>query len=85
MAYTLELTAEDHRTIAFVGDRYNWSAALSKYASDEPEPIELSEPEAWALADAFEADTEGGHSPFPMLDGRSELAGKLYRFWESIV
>lgn len=40
---------------------------------------------AWELAEAFEADTEGGHSPFPMLDPRSELYAKLTRFWDSII
>ena len=81
-AYTIELTAEDVRTIAFVGGRYGWSAALSCYDAGT---VELTEPEAWEIADAFEADQDGGHSAFPMLNYDSELADKLIRFWDSIV
>jgi len=46
---------------------------------------EIAENVAWAIAESFQADTEGNHNAFPMLDGRSELADKLYRFWDSIV
>lgn len=82
MTYKLNLTHDDIRTIAFVGHRYNWSDALWRYSDGEHD---IPEPEAWAIREAFEADTEGGHSPFPMLDPRSELASKLLRFWDSIV
>lgn len=82
MAYRLILTAEDAETIAFVGGRYEWSRALCLYGEGTHD---LSEAETWTLAAAFEADCEGGHSPFPMLDGRSELAGKLLAFWQGIV
>jgi hypothetical protein len=88
-AYQLILTAEEASAVEFVGRRYDWSAALCAmlyYDDDgEPEPIKLAEHEAWTLSEAFERDTEGGHSFFPMLDGRSTLAGKLHAFRESIV
>ena len=95
MAYTLTLTKADRDAIAFVGHRYAWSNALGHlYArsawegdSDSDEPITYTMPEhvAWELAEAFEQDTEGGHSYFPMLDGRSELAEKLYALISAIV
>lgn len=81
-AYTLALTSEDIDTIGFVGGRYAWSEALGSMGEgDNP----LAEHEAWALQEAFEADTEGGHSFFPMLSHESELAGKLFALMESIV
>ena len=82
MAYTLTLTEEDIQTIAFVGGRYAWSDALTGLDVGDNE---LAEHEAWELSEAFHRDTEGNHSPFPMLDERSDLATKLYEFWESIV
>lgn len=98
MSYTLILTDDDWRTIHFVGGRYSWSAALLKHynggtvchdedcdMADGTHRIRLREHEAWALQEAFEEDTEGGHSMFPMLACDSELYGKLSRFLESIV
>lgn len=82
MSYTLTLTDEDIKTIAFVGGRYEWSKALLRL--DVGENI-LSELEAWLIREAFDSDTEGGHGYFPMLDGRSELASKLTAFADSIV
>lgn len=87
--YTLKLTRQETDSVDFVGHRYGWSSALQKllaYDDDgEPEEISLSEGEAWELVSAFEQDTDGGHSFFPMLDHRSELAGKLFHFMERIV
>ena len=80
--YQLPLTTEEVDTIAFVGSRYAWSDALRTLEAGDNQ---LSEAEAWDIAEAFAADTEGGHSPFPMLDPRSDLAGKLTKFWASIV
>lgn len=80
--YRLELTAEDALTIAFVGARYAWSEALIGLAEGV---CELSEVEAWAIAEAFDADTEGGHTMFPMLAPNSELFAKLLSFRERIV
>lgn len=80
--YRLELTTEDVRDIRFVGDRYFWSLVLLGFDAGTHE---FSEQEAWAIQSSFEADTEGGHSMFPMLDPNSELAAKLYAFLDSIV
>lgn len=81
--YHLFLTPEEMRDIAFVGGRYCWSEAL--LANCEAGENAIPEPVAWELAEAFERDTEGGHSPFPMLSGRSDLCDKLTRFWEGII
>ena len=80
--YTLELTDTDIETIAFVGGRYAWSYALCSLFSGRNE---LTEPDAWIIRDAIDEDMVGGHSAFPMLDGRSELASKLFEFWQSII
>lgn len=80
--YRLTLTAGDVETIAFVGWRYCWSSVLCRLV-DEGEN-QLTEPEAWAIREACEADTEGGHSYFPML-ADCELRDKLHAFLESIV
>lgn len=82
MAYTLALTADDLATIAHVGNRYCWSSAL--LGLDEGDNI-LAEHEAWKIKEAFDADMEGGHDMWPMLDGRSELADKLATFYNSII
>lgn len=83
IAYTILLTAEDWKTIRFVGTRYSWSSALLWYDTDNI--LNLKEHEAWEIAEAFKEDTIGDHSPFPMLDTHSELAEKLYTFWDSII
>ena len=80
--YKLNLTAEDCETIAFVGNRYCWSDSL--YYLNEGEN-EILEHEAWEIKEAFDEDTEGGHSMFPMLDHSSELCEKLLKFYEEIV
>lgn len=82
MTYVLTLTEEDVGTIAFVGTRYAWSEALLGLEAGDNK---LAEQEAWTIKDAFESDTEGGHSLFPMLDPRSPLAERLTAFWEAIV
>lgn len=100
MPYRLTLTPEDWNTIDFVGHRYAWSVALRRLHSrvtttcdgqcadgdgDHPHVYLIPEHEAWHLVFAFEQDTEGNHSPFPMLDPRSELHFKLMTFWDSII
>lgn len=79
--YTLELTDADVATIAFVGGRYEWSNALLHLESGANA---IPEHEAWEIAAAFHADTEGGHSPFPML-ADCELRANLREFWDAIV
>lgn len=81
--YTLTLTPEDISDIHFVGGRYFWSEALSECCGEGRN--ELPEHVAWEILDAFERDTEGGHSFFPMLDLGSELARKLFAFMEAII
>lgn len=80
--YCLTLTEADIQTIAFVGNCYAWSDSIRAL---EVGVNELTEAEAWTIRDAIEADMEGGHSPFPMLDHRSHLCEKLTAFWSSIV
>jgi hypothetical protein len=79
--YRLDLTAEDVLTIAFVGVRYAWSEVLIDLGEGENE---IDEAEAWCIADAFDADTEGGHAMFPLLAPDSELFAKLLAFREGI-
>ena len=88
MSYRIELSPTDLHTIAFVGGRYAWSEALCALAFEDDDgtaTLELAEHEAWELSAAFESDTEGGHSYFPMLDSHSDLAYKLAEFVQSIV
>ena len=80
--YILTLTALDIDTIAFVGGRYSWSNVLLAY---EEGRNEIPEHEAWEIVAAFDADTVGGHSMFPMLDPRSELYAKLSDFADNII
>jgi hypothetical protein len=82
MSYKLTLTEADCKTISWVGTRYEWSWALYGFGAGEHE---ISEALAWELKEAFEQDTEGGHSMFPLLDQRSELCEKLSRFYNEIV
>jgi len=80
--YTLTLTSGDVYDIAYLGNRYCWSESLSSLGEGENK---IPEHEAWEIKDAFEQDTEGGHSFFPMLDHSSDLARKLFAFMEEIV
>ena len=82
MPYTLTLTAEDVQTIQFVGGRYGWSHSLRGM---ETGTNEISEADAWEIKDAITEDTFGGHSLFPMLDHRSDLASNLLDLLDSIV
>jgi hypothetical protein len=80
--YHLSLTEADFEAICFVGYRYGWSNVLYKHGVGEHD---IPEHEAWAIKEACDSDTEGGHCYFPMLDMRSELASKLFKFLDSIV
>lgn len=88
--YTLTLDAQDLETISFIGHRYCWSEKLSRmsYFGEEQEngSVVFKFPEniAWEIVDAFDADTEGGHQYFPMLDPRCDLARKLFAFLASV-
>lgn len=76
--YTLKLTEKDVETISFVGCRYSWSTAL---LSLEVGINHISEPEAWEIAEAFDADD----ARFPLLDSQSDLFQKLLDFWDEII
>lgn len=82
MAYKITLSESDIETIAFVGGRYAWADALLSLTEGENE---VPESEAWEIRDAFDADCEGGHEMFPMLDLRSDLCEKLVKFYEEVV
>jgi len=79
--YRLEPTAEDVLTIAFAGARYAWSKALVGFAEGVHE---LGQADAWHIAEAFDADTVGGHTMFPLLAPGSEVFAKLSAFREDI-
>mgnify|MGYP003653164883 CR=1 FL=1 len=81
--YELHLSEDDMYAICFSGGRYEWSRALLFYLKEGHN--EISEPLAWDLSEAFGADTEGGHSPFPLLAPDCKLYTKLSEFWDSIV
>lgn len=82
MSYRITLTEEDCGTIAFIGDRYNWSAWAERLAPGENV---LAESEAWEFQEAIEEDTLGGHARFPMLDPRSDLCARLDAFSAQII
>lgn len=81
--YNLHLTDDDIRTIDFVGYRYAWSSWLQDNCQTGDN--ELPEHVAWELQEAFESDTNGGHSMFPMLDHSCNLAEKLFRLLDAII
>ena len=76
--YSLPLTQDDVDTIAFVGNRYCWSEALSILTVGENR---LPEYRAWEIKEAIEEDD----AFCPMLDPRSDLASKIQAFIEAIV
>ncbi len=81
--YHLTLTADDFAAICFSGGRYEWSRAILFYLEEGEN--EIPESMAWTLQEAFDSDTEGGHSYFPLLAGDSALYQKLSDFITSIV
>lgn len=83
--YTLEIDPEGAKAILFVGFRYAWADKLQALGLDTEGIHTMRESVAWELAEAFESDTIGGHSPFPMLSPNSTLYENLSRLWESIV
>jgi hypothetical protein len=81
--YNLTLTENDFSAICFSGGRYQWSREILFYL--EPGENEIPEGMAWELVEAFEEDTKGGHSLFPLLASDSRLYEKLIEFMDSIV
>ena len=82
--YRLDLTEDDINTIWFIGNRYSWSDSLIKVGVSEG-VNEFTESETWGIKEAIEADMEGGHDSYPMLDPNSELCDKLHNLYVSIV
>lgn len=91
--YIFHATTADWVSIHWVGDRYSWSETLARLATEESEPepgdgfalYHLSAANAWEWRDAVEADTIGGHSPFPCLDPSSSLHSQLSTLVNAIV
>lgn len=83
--YTLEIDRSGAGAISFVGFRYAWADKLQALGYDTEGTHTVRENEAWELAEAFQADMEGGHSPFPMLAENSTLYRNLQNLWNSIV
>ena len=83
MTYELNISEDEMSAVCFSGGRYEWSRALLFYLVEGHN--EITEPIAWELAEAFKADTEGGHDPFPLLAPDCKLYQKLSYFWDSIV
>lgn len=81
--YTFNMTREAIATLQHVGGRYGWSDEWP-FAYEVGEDT-CEEHEIWEWADAVEADTEGGHSPFPMLDTSSDFGQAVLALYESIV
>lgn len=83
--YILTIDTDGADAIAFSGYRYQWSATLESLGYATEGTHEIPEHEAWELSEAFEADTEGGHSYFPLLAHDSTLAENLFSLIEEIV
>ena len=85
--YTLKLTEEDWQAIRWVGGRYCWSEALLRLGATQEDECSqaYTESEAWELIEAFDADTEGGHSYFPCLDPLCDLYSRLLTFRGAVV
>jgi hypothetical protein len=79
----LQLTAQEVNAVKMVGHRYEWADYLSGYIDEATGNISMEENEMWEFNDAVEADTEGGHSPFPMAS--PALADKLQSFVDQMV
>ena len=83
--YTLQIDAQGAGAINWTGYRYAWADTLIRLGYGSEGTHSIPEPDAWTLAEAFESDTEGDHSPFPCLNPRSTLYANLVQFWDSIV
>lgn len=79
MAYEMTLQKPVRDTLDWIGDRYGIGEVgmvlrgclLDGAEWDQEGPITFNIPEhsAWEIRDLIEADTEGGHSMMPCLDG----------------
>jgi hypothetical protein len=77
--YRIKLTPSELRAVEFARGRYAWPDMLSAHAAEDGS-IVFTESEMWQWTDDVDADTEGGHSPFPL--AAEAFAEKLQRFYE---
>jgi len=82
IAYRLKLTPSEMRAVEFAHGRYSWPDMLAAHAAEDGS-IAFTESEMWQWTDDVDADTEGGHSPFPLASGA--FADKLQRFYDERV
>jgi len=81
LTFTLSLTDEEISSIIWAGDRYCWSAILSRYCV-EPGELELTLEDTSEIIKEFKNDMEGGHAAFPCLLRGSSLHKKLLELIE---
>lgn len=79
VAYRIKLTPSELRAVEFARGRYSWPDMLSTHAAEDGS-IAFTESEMWNWTDDVDADTEGGHSPFPLAS--DAFANKLQRFYD---
>jgi hypothetical protein len=82
IAYRIKLTPSELKAVEFARGRYSWPDMLSQHALDDGS-VAFTESEMWQWTDDVDADTEGGHSPFPLASGA--FAEKLQRFYDERV
>lgn len=79
IAYRIKLTPSEMRAVEFARGRYEWPDMLAAHAAEDGS-IAFTESEMWQWTDDVDADTAGGHSPFPLAS--DALAEKLQRFYD---
>ena len=79
--FILSVDDSDISPITWVGDRYCWSAILSRYCTDTGD-VELTLADVSEIIEEFEKDMEGGHDAFPCLARGSSLHRKLIELIE---
>ena len=79
IGYRIKLTPSEMRAVEFARGRYAWPDMLSAHAAEDGS-VAFTESEMWQWTDDVDADTEGGHSPFPLAS--DAFAEKLQRFYD---
>ena len=82
VAYRIKLTPSELKAVEFARGRYSWPDMLSAHAADDGS-VAFTESEMWQWTDDVDADTEGGHSAFPLAS--PAFADKLQRFYDERV
>jgi hypothetical protein len=77
--YRIKLTPSELRAVEFARGRYSWPDMLSTHAAEDGS-IAFTESEMWQWTDDVDADTAGGHAPFPL--AADTFAEKLQRFYD---